>query len=90
MFDFGMLMRPCLLYATDAEQYDRGYYFDFESLPFPLAHNEQELIDAIRTFDAKRYVDNLQTFFDEKVGLIEKGDACKMLVHWMRQHQIGE
>lgn len=88
MFDFGMLIRPCLLYATDAEQYDRGYYFDIANLPFPLSRNEQGLIDAICTFDSEKYAENLQTFFAEEVGLMEKGDACKMLVHWMLEHQI--
>ena len=43
MFDFAMQQRPCILYATDAERYDRGFYFNLRELPFPLATTSTRL-----------------------------------------------
>ncbi|MBO5903364.1 MAG: CDP-glycerol glycerophosphotransferase family protein [Tidjanibacter sp.] len=88
MFDFSMQMRPCLLYATDVEQYDRGYYFDFSELPYPLARNQQELIEIIDSFDEEKYKVSTQKFFDEKVGLVENGNASKHIAEWMREHRM--
>lgn len=88
MFDYTILKRPCLLYATDVEAYDRGYYFDFRELPYPLARTEQELIDLIESFDNDSYERGLQKFFTEQVGLIENGTACQALTEWMKLHAI--
>lgn len=79
MFDFTMLRRPCLLYATDIEQYDRGYYFRFDELPYPLARNEEQLLDIIDNFDNAEYQKRVATFFDERIGLFERGTASQTL-----------
>lgn len=88
MFDFMLLRRPCLLYATDIEQYDRGYYFDFKTLPFPLARTQEELIRNIREFDMTSYLASTDRFDKEEIGLEEKGDACHELALWMERHSI--
>lgn len=89
MFDFTMQMRPCILYATDVEHYDRGYYFDLYDLPYPLARTEQELIAAIDSFDRCVYVERVQSFFVERVGLTESGCACRSLTEWMVEHSMS-
>lgn len=83
MFDIGMLRKPCLLYATDIDKYNRGYYFRFEEMPFPLARNEQELLDNIREFNMETYLQNLDIFFREKIGMVENGTSSKALSEWM-------
>ena len=83
-------MKPCLLYATDVEQYDRGYYFDFKELPYPLATNQEELISNINGFDAEKYNADLKHFFDVTVGLFEDGNASKALTKWMIEHSISQ
>ncbi len=88
MFDYSMGLKPCLLYATDVEQYDRGYYYKFTELPFPLARNQQELIEIIDSFDEEAYRANTRKFFDDKVGLVENGNASKHIAEWMREHRI--
>ena len=89
MFDYTILRRPCMLYAPDAELYDRGFYFDLEKdLPYPLARTEQELISVIDTFDKEAYKERLEKFFSEQIGLIEDGNACKALAEWMISHSI--
>ena len=88
MFDYAMLRRPCMLYATDVAEYDRGYYYDFRELPFPLAQNSEQLINLIENFDEKEYQRDLKTFLDERLGLIERGVAAEELARWMAAHRI--
>lgn len=86
MFDITMLKKPCMLYATDIEKYNRGYYFDFAELPFPLARNEEELIGNIRTFDSAAYDESVESFFEKHIGLCEDGNASKAIAGWLTQH----
>ena len=84
MFDYAMLRRPCLLYATDVEQYDRGYYYDFCELPFPLARDGKQLVELIKNFDIDSYLSTLDNFLNQTLGIKERGVAAKELAEWMR------
>ena len=88
MFDFAMQGRPCMLYATDANAYDRGFYFDLKELPFPLAESEEQLLASIEGFNHEAYTSRLKTFFTERVGLKENGHAAEALAEWMVAHRI--
>jgi CDP-glycerol glycerophosphotransferase len=86
MFDMAMLKRPCLLYATDVEKYDRGYYFRFDELPFPLARNQQELTRNLNNFDLKRYQSDIEKFNEKEIGFFEDGTASKAVAEWITRH----
>lgn len=86
MFDMAMLKRPCLLYATDVEKYDRGYYFRFDELPFPLARNQQELIENLNNFDLKGYQSDIERFNEKEIGFFEDGNASKSVAEWITRH----
>lgn len=88
MFDITMLKKPCLLYATDIEKYDRGYYFKFTELPFPLARNQEELEHNIKTFDIEKYRNDVECFFDRNIGLCEDGNASKELASWIKERSL--
>ncbi len=88
MFDFTMQLRPCILFATDVEQYDRGFYYSFSELPYPLARSQEELVEAIRNFDETAYRERLKEFLTGKVGLFESGQASKAIAAWMREHSL--
>lgn len=88
MFDFSMMGKPCLLYAIDVAQYDRGYYFDIHNLPYPLAESEDELLEILEGFDHATYSAKLKAFMEEKVGVLERGTASADIAHWMREHSI--
>lgn len=88
MFDFTMQRRPCLLYATDVAEYDRGYYFDFKDLPFPLAESEDELVALIENFDMEAYAAKLDDFFTHRVGLVEDGHAAEALAAWINERAM--
>lgn len=76
MFDFALTGKPCFRYAADLEDYlaDRGFYFPAESLPFPLATGEDELVKIVLTFDSDSYSASLARF-TEKNGFCEDGSA---------------
>ena len=88
MFDFALQGRPCLLYATDANAYDRGFYFDLKELPFPLSESEDQLLTTIEHFDTEAYTSRLNAFFTERVGLKEDGHAAEALAEWMVAHRL--
>lgn len=88
MFDYAILRRPCLLYATDVEQYDRGYYYNLSELPFPLARDGKQLVELIKSFDYENYLSSLDAFLDNTLGLKERGVAAKELAEWMRNRMI--
>lgn len=88
MFDFAMQQRPCILYATDAEQYDRGFYFNLRELPFPLTTSADELIETLDKFSDQEYKIRLNDFFTTKVGLCEDGHAAQALAEWMESHKM--
>ena len=88
MFDYAMLRRPCLLYATDVKQYDRGYYYDFSELPFPLAQSDDELMTLITNFDFESYLAELDHFLANTLGIKEHGVAAKELAEWMRKRMM--
>lgn len=88
MFDFALQGRPCLLYATDANAYDRGFYFDLKELPFPLIESEDQLLTTIEKFNIEAYTSRLNTFFTERVGLKEDGHAAEALAEWMVAHRL--
>ena len=88
MFDMSMIDKPCILYATDIEEYDRGYYFNFEDLPFPLAKDMNELTQILRSFDHERYRSEVREFLDNTIGMFEDGNASKRIVEWMSRHRL--
>ena len=88
MFDMSMLGKPCLLYATDIEQYNRGYYFKFSELPYPVATSNDELVEIIRDFDPAAYITGVKDFMDNKIGLFEDGNASKSIAEWIYEHRM--
>ena len=77
MFEMSYVEKPVFLYATDSEQYDdtRGMYFDYDKLPFPIAHNERELYDNIVGYNKEEYKLRQREFFDD-IGVTENGKAA--------------
>lgn len=91
MFEFSYQQKPCLLYASDLEDYmdDRSFYFDYHTLPYPMATNNQQLQENIVNFNLPAYQAKLQTFFNE-VGLFEPGDASKRVVDLLNKVAQGK
>lgn len=81
MWDFSLQRRPVFLYQNDAKDYenDRGFYSPVSEWPYPKAHTQDELIDAIIEFDNDRYMKDVNEFF-EKYGSCDDGHAAERVV----------
>ncbi len=76
IFDFMLLKNPAFIYATDYEDFDKeqGVYYPFSATPFPIAQNNQELLDNIEKFDYEKYKAAVENFLSDK-GCVEDGKA---------------
>lgn len=80
MWDFSLTERPCFILSNDIEEYEqtRGFYIPIKNWPYPIAHNNNELIRNIVNFDENEYVKQLQQHYKE-AGNFERGTACKQV-----------
>lgn len=78
IMDFALTGRPCLQYAVDIEAYkkDRNFYYPLESMPFPLARSNEELVENIRNYDRAEAAE-LWYDFARKYGLAESGNGSE-------------
>lgn len=82
VFESAMIKLPGFIYADDLEEYvaDRGdLFFDMYQLPFPVALNNDELVNNILAFDEETYKDKLAAFMEE-MGIFEDGKASRRVV----------
>ncbi len=82
IFEANMIGIPGFIYADDLQEYiaDRGdLFFDMYKLPFPVALNNEELIDNIKEFDEENYRQKTEIFIKE-VGIFEDGRASERVV----------
>lgn len=76
MFEMLQISKPVFLYVPDMREYERGFYFGFEELPFPIAESEKELIEVIKQFSVQDYNKKIEEF-KKKIGLIETKISAK-------------
>ena len=89
MFDYSVLNRPIVFYTYDYDEYMndlRGFYFDFkEEAPGPLVYNNEELIDAIKNYDAEKWEEKYEAFHD-KYNHCDEGTASKAIVDLIKEN----
>jgi len=68
---------PCFLYADDWKYYEenRGFETPIKEWPFPLAEDNNQLVDKIYKFDKQTYLYNVKRHHDS-LGSYENGTAC--------------
>ncbi len=79
IFDYAITKKPCILYTSDLEEYlkkDRNLYFNIKELPFPICLNNDELLNTIKSFNLKKYINSIDNF-EQKIGSFEDGKACQ-------------
>lgn len=84
--DYVLTKKPGFIYATDIEMYntERGLYYPLESTPFPIATNNEEMIEAIRSFDENVYREKINKFLKQK-GCVEDGKASIRVVDKLKE-----
>ena len=80
--EYMLTRRPGFLFATDLEAYqkkDRPFFFPLTDLPFPVAQNQEQLLENILTFDDKRFVQRCDGFLKD-MGSVDDGHAAARTV----------
>lgn len=79
MFEPAFVKKPVFLFAMDKAEYiDREYdlLIKYDTLPFPIAESNDELVKCVEAFDKEEYENNVSCFLD-KYGVCEDGKASK-------------
>jgi CDP-glycerol glycerophosphotransferase len=84
MFDAMEAKKKIILYASDEESYmgERGTYFQLDELPFPVTHDNEELMDCVQLYDSNKFNNQVREFMD-KMGFVNDGKAserCAQLI----------
>lgn len=87
MFEAMIAKKPVIIYANDFESYnnERGVYFNFKELPFPLSQNNKQLYEIIEKFNYNCFLDNYIKF-SKVVGLNETGTASLEIANIIKKH----
>lgn len=78
IWDYSFTYRPCFLYVEDLEKYTReqGFFVDIHEWGFPLCRNNDELTDAILSYDEDRHRERMEKHHDD-FGSFESGHAAE-------------
>ena len=90
VFDFMLSRKPAFIYATDIEKYntERGFYYSLETTPFPVAKNNEALMNNILNFDNEKYQKAVEEFLQEK-GCVEDGLASERVARLVGEIRYG-
>ncbi len=87
MFDAAFCSLPCILYASDLDNYiakERRLYFNIHDLPFPLAQTNEQLQGIIKTFNIESYRTKVQEFL-RTIQSAENGNACEQIAQFIQE-----
>lgn len=86
IFDFLFTRKPAFIYASDITKYnnDRGFYYQLETTPFPIANDMKTFITNIADFASASYDAKINDFLKSK-GCMEDGNASKRVVELIKQ-----
>ncbi len=89
MYDFVNTKKPGFLYTKDLDIYRErtGFAYPIEESPFKICMNNDELMEAVRTFDEKEYVREIDKFLEDKKSVDDgksAGRAAKRILEIMR------
>ena len=79
MFEPAFVKKPVFLFATDRKEYingERELLIDYDTLPFPIAESNEELVQKIQDFNRQEYEEDITKFLD-KYGVHEDGHASE-------------
>jgi len=81
IYDFVLTKRPGFIFATDIYDYEdeRGFYYPLSSTPFPIATDNEELVNNVLSFDEAKYRADVNSFLEDK-GCVDDGLASKRTV----------
>jgi CDP-glycerol glycerophosphotransferase len=80
MWDFSLTTKPGFLYVPDLEYYhrERSFYTPIKSWPYPFASTNDELVNIIKNYDAKRAKQKIEAHLNS-LGSFEHGNASDII-----------
>lgn len=90
--DYMLTRRPGFLFATDMNQYqkkDREFFYPLDSMPFPLATDNEQLIENILNFDSESFPGKCDAFLADK-GCMDDGHASERIADVIERIMRGE
>ncbi len=90
--DYMLTRRPGFLFATDMAEYekkDRDFFYPLDTMPFPLALDNCQLIENILNFDYDTFVPACHRFLEEK-GCVDDGHASERIADAIEAIMRGE
>ena len=93
-FDFCVTKKPCFIFFPDLSHYknvERGFYYDLESLPFPISTTFEELIRNISSFSKATYEEKVSNFIEEQ-KFMDDGCSAEKIVDYIlsESHQLSD
>jgi CDP-glycerol glycerophosphotransferase len=84
--DYILTKKPGFIFATDLADYnqERGFYYPLNTLPYPIAENNEQLIQNILNFQTDGFNDKCDKFLKSK-GCIDDGHAAERIVDKLEQ-----
>ena len=84
IWDYSFLKKPCFLFCPDLENYikRRGFVLDINMWGFPIAKNNNELIQKIKNFNSNNFCNNIKNHHT-MLGSFENGNACEEVVNYI-------
>lgn len=90
IWDFSLTGKPCFIYANDLETYknERDFHTPIIDWPFPLATNNEKLLENIDDFDEQYYAKKIK-YHQRDLGSYENGHAtelvCQLIMNYLRK-----
>lgn len=86
MWDFSFTNRPCFIFATDIEHYNKttSFYTEMKEWPYPISNSNEQLKEQILTFNEKQYLNKVYKH-REKLGCCENGNATELICKKINQ-----
>ncbi|KAF1297231.1 CDP-glycerol glycerophosphotransferase [Enterococcus sp. JM4C] len=94
MFDYANLKRPMLFYPYDFEHYKdnlRGFYFEYNEVPGPIALTEEELLEYLKEFYVETYYEAFSIKykqFSDRFCAWENGKAAERIVTLIKSDKV--
>lgn len=88
--DYILTKKPGFIFATDLADYnqERGFYYPLNTLPYPVAENNEQLIQNILNFKSEGFVEKCDEFLKSK-GCIDDGHAAERIVDKLEEIMKG-
>lgn len=80
IYDFVETHKYGFIYATDLERYNNltGLYYKLEDTPFPVAYNNEQMIENVRNFDPEQYEAQVKAFLEDKQS-VDDGHSAERI-----------